>query len=69
MGSGAGKAMEPKLAEITKDFPVRAPCLPGDVLVSGDLPEDMVEKLAEESRAIQYAFLSVGVLHGAAETI
>eukprot|EP00490_Sorites_sp_Unknown_P012367 CAMPEP_0114680552 /NCGR_PEP_ID=MMETSP0191-20121206/54290_1 /TAXON_ID=126664 /ORGANISM="Sorites sp." /LENGTH=430 /DNA_ID=CAMNT_0001957545 /DNA_START=58 /DNA_END=1351 /DNA_ORIENTATION=+ len=51
MGSGAGKPMEAagmeKLEKIIKDFPVRLPELPGDVLVSGDLPQEVVEQLAD----------------------
>lgn len=49
MGSGASKSMEPEkmevLEQIMKEHPVRhAPCLPGDVLVSGGMPKEVLEQ-------------------------
>jgi len=35
-----------KLAEMMSKFPLRQPCIPGDVLLAGDLPEDVVAELA-----------------------
>eukprot|EP00490_Sorites_sp_Unknown_P012611 CAMPEP_0114668828 /NCGR_PEP_ID=MMETSP0191-20121206/36938_1 /TAXON_ID=126664 /ORGANISM="Sorites sp." /LENGTH=418 /DNA_ID=CAMNT_0001922841 /DNA_START=33 /DNA_END=1289 /DNA_ORIENTATION=+ len=51
MGCEASKgvAQPPKMeaiGKIMKDFPVRMPSLPGDILVSGDLPKEVVEQLA-----------------------
>ncbi|CAK8993961.1 Persulfide dioxygenase ETHE1 [Durusdinium trenchii] len=64
MGCGSAKFHEPistgksgnplDLGEIAKEFPVRAPCLPGDVLVSGDLPEKMVGQLADHCKGWLY---------------
>ena len=58
MGSGASKSMEPEkmevLEQIMKEHPVRVPCLPGDVLVSGDMPLEVVEQLAEYCKGWLY---------------
>lgn len=42
---GGSPAME-SLGKIMKEFPVRMPSLPGDVIVSGDLPMEVVDQLA-----------------------
>ncbi|CAJ1426878.1 unnamed protein product [Effrenium voratum] len=36
----------PGIAFIEQEFPVRMPCIPGDVLISGNLPREIVEKMA-----------------------
>lgn len=48
MGCNSGKSLEaaPKMetfGNIIKDFPVRLPALPGDVLISGNLPTELVD--------------------------
>ena len=42
------------LADLTQEYPVRAPSLPGDVLVSGDLPESVVGQLADHCKGWLY---------------
>ncbi|CAK9017558.1 Persulfide dioxygenase ETHE1 [Durusdinium trenchii] len=58
MGCSPGKLDEPAtkaaLGAITKEYPVRMPCLPGDVLVSGNLPEHVVGQLADHCKGWIY---------------
>eukprot|EP00438_Fugacium_kawagutii_P025161 Skav208315 [mRNA] locus=scaffold897:542816:544033:+ [translate_table: standard] len=42
------------IGRIVKEFPVRLPALPGDVLVSGDLPKEVVEQLADHCKGWLY---------------
>lgn len=58
MGCSSGKQVHPgkleHLGQIMKDYPVRLPSLPGDVLVSGDLPKDVVIDLAGHCKGWLY---------------
>jgi len=42
------------IGKIIKDFPVRLPALPGDVLISGNLPVDVVDQLAQHCKGWLY---------------
>ena len=42
------------LQNIIQSHPVRHPKLPGDVLVSGDLPQEVVEQLAADCKGWLY---------------
>eukprot|EP00438_Fugacium_kawagutii_P002594 Skav214687 [mRNA] locus=scaffold444:92407:93423:+ [translate_table: standard] len=60
MGCSQNKSLESgsskmeTIGRIVKEFPVRLPALPGDVLVSGDLPKEVVEQLAEHCKGWLY---------------
>lgn len=59
MGCNSGKSLEaaPKMetiGNIIKDFPVRLPALPGDVLISGNLPTEVVDQLAPHCKGWLY---------------
>lgn len=39
---------------LSQDFPVRLPALPGDVLISGNLPTEVVDQLAPHCKGWLY---------------
>lgn len=54
MGCISSQSQEPNLTALAKQFPVKLPPIPGDILLCGDLSKAAVEQIASQTRGWLY---------------